>query len=268
MSRQLVLFTDLDGTLLDRDTYQWTAASTALAALESREVPWVLVTSKTSAEIETLRRGLGHTHPYVAENGQVTVIPEGYFPTGGVQAGATVERETIVDVLHKIKIETGFQFRSFATMGSEEIARVTGLSLANAQAANLRVSSEPVQWADSPENFVHFEKCIQQRGLICSVGGRFVQVTGPGDKGDAISRLLQAFQKHHYAGQAVSVALGDAPNDLPMLNQADVAVVVRSDLAPLVLNDKRKPVYRTQSYGPQGWNEAVMALLAGWPHKN
>ncbi len=46
--------TDLDGTLLDRETYDFAPARPALDALRERGVPLVLVSSKTRAEMEPL----------------------------------------------------------------------------------------------------------------------------------------------------------------------------------------------------------------------
>lgn len=264
-SRKLVLFTDLDGTLLDHDSYDWRAARPALEALDRTGVPWVIVTSKTGAEVAALRKQLDHRHPYIVENGQVTVIPEGYFPQSSNHPAAVVDRATIIGILQKLRVELGFRFRSFATMGSQEIARETGLSLEAAEAANDRVASEPVQWSDSDDRYHEFEQCLKRSGLVCSKGGRFVQVTGPGDKGHAVARLFATYQSALFAGNATSVALGDAPNDLPMLNVADLAVVVRSKSVSMMLADRGKPVYRTRQTGPAGWNEAVGLLLRGWP---
>ena len=55
-----VIFTDLDGTLLDHDTYEWKEAEPALDLCKKLGVPVVFVSSKTRAEIEVLRRQDGH----------------------------------------------------------------------------------------------------------------------------------------------------------------------------------------------------------------
>ncbi|MCG7852909.1 MAG: HAD hydrolase family protein, partial [Methanosarcinaceae archaeon] len=47
-----VVFTDLDGTLIDHDTYSYKAARPALAALKKQGIPLIFCTSKTRAEIE------------------------------------------------------------------------------------------------------------------------------------------------------------------------------------------------------------------------
>jgi mannosyl-3-phosphoglycerate phosphatase len=75
-----VVFTDLDGTLLDHNTYSWDAARPAIERLKLCEIPLVLVTSKTRAEVELWRNQLGNHHPFVIENGAATFIPRDYFP--------------------------------------------------------------------------------------------------------------------------------------------------------------------------------------------
>ena len=77
---QLVIFTDLDGTLLDARNYSWRAAQPALDQLRRRRVPVVFCTSKTRAEILPLREELRNADPFVAENGGAIYVPRSYFP--------------------------------------------------------------------------------------------------------------------------------------------------------------------------------------------
>ncbi|MCI0354217.1 MAG: HAD-IIB family hydrolase, partial [Acidobacteria bacterium] len=74
-----VLFTDLDGTLLDPGSYSWKPAQEALAELAHRQVPLVFCSSKTIAEVEALRRELLNSHPFVTENGGGVFVPKQYF---------------------------------------------------------------------------------------------------------------------------------------------------------------------------------------------
>src|SRR5215469_2449579 len=60
-----LVFTDLDGSLLDAQTYSWHAARPAIECLDKRGTPWILVTSKTRAEVEFWREKLGHRHPFI-----------------------------------------------------------------------------------------------------------------------------------------------------------------------------------------------------------
>src|SRR5574337_416665 len=85
-----VVFTDLDGTLLDHETYRWDAAQSTLDALRCFRVPMVIVTSKTRAEVQPILTQLGRREPMVVENGAAIYLPAGYFPfrvKGAVKAG-------------------------------------------------------------------------------------------------------------------------------------------------------------------------------------
>ena len=76
---QLIVFTDLDGTLLDQETYSWEAARPGLEALRSQNVPLILSSSKTREELAPIRRDLESPHPFIVENGGAVYIPEIYF---------------------------------------------------------------------------------------------------------------------------------------------------------------------------------------------
>ena len=76
---RLVVFTDLDGALLDYETYSFSAASEALELLRRHEIPVVLCSSKTHAEIEHIQLDLRLRHPFISENGGAIFLPRGYF---------------------------------------------------------------------------------------------------------------------------------------------------------------------------------------------
>jgi hypothetical protein len=76
----LVVFSDLDGTLLDHTTYEFGAARVALDRLHDEGVPLVLCTSTTRAEVEPLPIALGNRDPFIVENGGGVYVPAAYFP--------------------------------------------------------------------------------------------------------------------------------------------------------------------------------------------
>jgi len=73
-----VVFTDLDGTLLDHSSYSFEAARPALEGLRARRIPVVPCTSKTRAEVEEIRTRLRNRDPFVVENGGAALIPAGW----------------------------------------------------------------------------------------------------------------------------------------------------------------------------------------------
>jgi len=66
---KIIVFTDLDGTLLHPRTYSFEAAMPALKLIKEKDIPLILCSSKTRAEIEVYRKKLDNQHPFVSENG-------------------------------------------------------------------------------------------------------------------------------------------------------------------------------------------------------
>src|SRR3990172_223372 len=77
---EIVGFSDLDGCLLDRETYECDRAASAAEQLKQQDIPLVLCSSKTQAEVEVYRALLGLADPFIIENGGAILIPVGYFP--------------------------------------------------------------------------------------------------------------------------------------------------------------------------------------------
>ena len=155
-----LVFTDMDGTLLDHDSYSFEPAVPMLQALERAAVPVIPTTSKTRAELLSLREELDNGHPFITENGAAVFIPVGYFPAcpeGAVEKDdfwvfeISAGREHYVALLEQLRAEFPGEFEHFAEVGAEGVARLTGLPLVKAALANQRDYSEPVKWLGSEE---------------------------------------------------------------------------------------------------------------------
>ena len=267
-----LIFTDLDGTLLDHQTYSWSAAEEALREIERRRVPLVFVTSKTRAELEVLRRKLGHAHPFITENGGGIFIPHGYFNLhieGAYRIGryhclalARPYAETVA-ALEEIASEVGTSVVSFHQMSAREIAQNTGLHLRQAELARQREFDEPFFFAGANGHTAEkFAEAARRRGMEVVRGGRFWHLVAGSDKGRAVRHLAKLYRAARH-GRLRSVGLGDSPNDLALLAAVDQAVLLPlpdGGFAPEVL--LRLPqVARGTAPGPTGWNEAVLKIL-------
>lgn len=262
-----VIFSDLDGTLLDHDTYCMEAARPQVERLAHLRIPLIVASSKTLAEVRALALP-GPPQPLILESGAVLAVPEHYFPGfdgDGCEDGYRLvcyspPRERILRLLGELR-EMGFAFDGFADWGDEGIARRTGLSSAQARLARQRRGSEPILWQESPRRRADFEQALAERGLRLDEGGRFLHVLGVGaDKGRAMRGLLGLYRLHDWPVRA-TMALGDSPNDLGMLHNADRPVVVRHpDGSWLDAASVPRAVY-TRGIGPHGWHEAVGQLL-------
>jgi len=79
MNSQIVIFTDLDGSLLDHDTYSYAEAEPCLTYLRKQFIPLIFTSSKTAVEIKYLCDKTNTQHPFIAENGSLLSIPKYYF---------------------------------------------------------------------------------------------------------------------------------------------------------------------------------------------
>jgi mannosyl-3-phosphoglycerate phosphatase len=272
MKRRLVIFTDLDGTLLDHDTYSFSAASEALDAIRRQEVPLVLCSSKTRAEIELLQEDLRLRHPFISENGGAIFVPPGYFsgpiPEAKFKAGYQVlEYGTpypdLVRALHQAAARTGVEVIGFSDMTVEEVARDCQMSLLEARLAKLREYDEPFRFGQTtPAGRSRFFDALHRTGLRCTSGGRYHHLTGVTDKGRALRKLKTLYEAE--GTPILTVGLGDSLNDLGLLREVNIPVVVQNSATTMtdrLLRQVPRAIL-TREAGPRGWNQAVLETLA------
>jgi len=256
-----IIFTDLDGTLLDHDTYSWEPAAAALAQLQRRGIPVVLNSSKTLAELEQWRRQLGLKDPLVCENGAFIDVPSGYFATDMPVRDPLPDRPMLQAAYLQVRAAGGFRCVAFFELGTDGIAAATGLDREAAERANQRFATEPVLWQDSAAALLQFRAAIEGLGLRCLSGGRFVHVMGNADKATAMQDLMAAYVRMSPTIPRTSIALGDGPNDATMLAAASIAVVVRGRHRHAIALKNHPRVVYTREYGPVGWQNAVSEIL-------
>ena len=268
-----ILFTDLDGTLLDEATYAFEPALPAIRALQERGIPIVFCTSKTFAETVALQETLGITDPFIVENGGAIYFRPGQMdPTGlAVERRGPWNRLTLgvpyralVAQLVAIRELTGVGIRCFSEMSAEEIAADCGLSIEAAERAKQREFDEPFRLLDgSPDDLAQFTRMARGVGLSLTTGGRYQHLSGTSDKGRAVRRICEFLRKSR--GPLRSAGIGDSPNDLPMLQAVELPVIVqRPDGSHHSRLLEGVPEARcAKGVGPEGWNAAVLDLLSG-----
>ncbi len=261
-----IIFTDLDGTLLDLRTCSYEAALPALRMIADRGVPLILCSSKTRAEIEHYRKKLNNEHPFIAENGGALFIPAGYFaasfPYKEMRGGYHVIElgtpyETLRKVLKNIEAEGGCRITGFGDMTVQSVMDLTGLSRGEAELSLQREYDEPFVVEQGDEQDII--DAIRKKGLQVAQA-RYLHILGANDKGKAVTILKGLYRTVHPEVRAM--ALGDSPNDLPMLQIVDVPVLVQK---PDGSYDQRVIFDRLQKaggIGPEGWNRSVIEFLS------
>mmetsp|Transcript_27378 Transcript_27378/g.41440 ORF Transcript_27378/g.41440 Transcript_27378/m.41440 type:complete len:311 (-) Transcript_27378:1348-2280(-) len=263
-----LVVTDLDGTLLDHHDYSFQAARPALDLLQRHEIPLVLSSSKTLDEMKVVANDIGihNKYPLIVENGAAIAWPASNDGSSSlddeflVDTLGKISRNEVVQQAHQLREKYAFEFEGFADWQVSDVETHTGLSPMAAELSMQRYGTEPILWRDPREDaYEKFVKELEKKGIRAVRGGRFIHLMGQFvDKADGLAKVAKKLQRDS------TLALGDSPNDLSMLNAADVAVKIPQPQckSEAVMMDVQAPVVlKPREPGPQGW---CAACLAWW----
>ena len=262
-----IVFTDLDGTLLDSNTYSYQKSLAAVGRLKEDDIPIIFCSAKTRAEQEIFRHELSLFHPFVVENGGAIFIPRAYFPFPFDHHRAVddllvielaIPRSSVRKILAEIARENDFRFTGFTDMSAAKVAELTGLNLESARLAQQREYDEPVEFSSSGQDTSEWLVKLGEAGLSWSHGGRLYHVMGGGGKGKAVEVLTQLYRRMW--GEIETIGLGNGLNDLPLLRQVDIPILVqRRDHSWEDIDLPR--LRRVPGVGPEGWSRAIVELF-------
>ncbi|MCK0745763.1 HAD-IIB family hydrolase [Chromohalobacter nigrandesensis] len=265
-----LVFTDLDGTLLDHDSYTWQPAAAWLARLAEAGVAVIPTTSKSREELLALRDELGlATTPFIAENGAVIGLPARWqharldrdpaAPHGLIVKTPSLDIGFIRRRLEVLRERLGVRFRGMGELSLDTLCALTSLTPDKARQAQAREGSEPLLWDDDEAALARFRHALESDGLRLTRGGRFWHVMGAVDKGQAVRWLIERYTALRGVRPA-SVGLGDGPNDVSLLEAVDHPILVHGKHEAVVHIAAGMTLYRTRQPGPEGWAEGI----AGW----
>ena len=259
-----LVFTDLDGTFLDHNTYSYEKSLIGFNLLKENNIPLILISSKTCEEMTVLHKELSLGTPFIFENGGGIAVPEnGRSKISKIYNGSLVEdllpKTTIVEKLLATKITT------LIDMTISEVSEKTGLSIEKAKMAKQRETSIPFIIENGDQfNIDHlqsFNKTLSTEGLFLTKGGRFYHITSQGaNKGIALKKVVDLYKKKNGITSIISAAIGDSENDVPMLAEVDKPFLVRKHDGSAI-ETGLKNITVTSLPGPEGFSEAMNIFI-------
>ena len=138
MSKQFLIFTDLDGTLLDHYNYKTDQANETIAELKLRKIAIIPNSSKTFSEIMVIRQQLNLNSPFIIENGAAVYIPTNYFdqqpPETKLEGDFWVKsfcqsKEHWLGLLEDQAKQFKDNYQGFSQLTIQQLADLTGLSV-------------------------------------------------------------------------------------------------------------------------------------------
>ncbi len=261
----VLIFTDLDGTLLNHEDYSFKDALESLERIKKKKIPIIIVTSKTKKEVELVQRDLGIEEPFIVENGAAIFFPKKYR---GFKIKCDKENRYCVIKIGRDyseirefinKIKDRFRIKGFGDMEIKEIMELTDLPYERAKLAKNRDFTEPFV-LENEKDISKLEKIADEEGFKITRGGRFYHLVGKNqDKGKAVEIVKKIFEEN--TGKVpLTIGLGDSKNDIPMLREVDIPILIPH------INKKYEPVnipgiIKAKYPGSKGWNESIWRIL-------
>jgi mannosyl-3-phosphoglycerate phosphatase len=268
-----LIFTALEGALLDSRTGSFAEAEEALSELDRRHIPLILVTSRTRAEIEPLRRKLEHSHPFITESGGGIFFPDGYFNVkipGAERSGRYLcvalgrPYKEVCAALDDISEESGVGVTGFHHMSAREIAENTGLRPREAELARDREFEELFFFTSADERAIaRYVAAAREQGCDARPGEAFWHFSSGCDVARAVRTLTKLFRDATRT-KLRAIGIGGTVQDLPWLRAVDHAVLLSGRAGDSGDSDPNelKNIPRGEAPGPRGWNASILNTIS------
>ena len=265
---QKVIFTDIDGTLLDSRSPDMNKVKELVDMTLQNGIHLIFCSSKTEQEQNKIKSQVSLHEPYIVENGAAIIIPVNYFKKANLNNSKFLQNNYVIEtggsaikirsLLKKIKDNYGIDFKGVSDLTISELSNITKLSEDYAKRMMDRKYSETVVQIDN-KKFTEFANIIEKEGLKIIPGNQYFDITLGNDKGTAVKILIDAFRKE-FTNNVIFFAIGDSKNDESMLSLADFPMLVQKfdgsweDLKFDKLN-------MINGVGPKGWEIALDLIL-------
>ncbi|MFT5226537.1 MAG: mannosyl-3-phosphoglycerate phosphatase [Polaribacter sp.] len=254
----MIVLSDLDGTLLNHDDYAYDAAKPALEALREHYIPLILCSSKTSAEIILLRGDMGFNDcPAIVENGG------GILKKQATDMASSSKHKRLMNVIDSLPESSRPLFSGISSWSAETFQKHTGLSKSAVSLAIQREYSEPGLWFGDEKSKQEFISALKNKGVVAHQGGRFLTLSFDTNKAVLAKKIINEYQSKQ-TESLIIVALGDAPNDIEMLDLADIGVIIPNPAhhgIPTLAGELNGQIVRATKPGAAGWNSMMLTIL-------
>jgi mannosyl-3-phosphoglycerate phosphatase len=266
----IVVFTDPDRTLLDHRAHPCVPSCEALRALADHNVPLVLCSSRTRAELEIIQQEFQFRHPFISENGGAVYLPRGYFSPSPDPVDMSAydvitfggPHQGVVETLRQTADAQAIEVRAFNSMSVQEVADECELTLAEARLAQLREFGEPFRILSSdPAVHSRLINALRRAGLRCVNGGAFHHASFGADVRQSIQAVTSLYRQRF--GRVLTVGVSAGIADPLLLREVDIPIVVLDSEGDPARILRKVPTARvTSAAGSAGWDEAILLAVA------
>jgi mannosyl-3-phosphoglycerate phosphatase family protein len=257
---KVLIFTDLDGSLLHRETFKFDEIKDYLMELISKGILIIPNSSKTEKEILEFNYELGSNLPYISENGAAINGLDLLNSDLPKELILSREKDDILKIFKNIvPLNIQNKCKWLSEMDEKNQSLILGLKYQKLKSALDRKFTVPFVFNGSKNEKKELAKIIKNKGLYLQEGGRVIHLTDKANKAKALQVFVRFFKKNNK--NIKTIAVGDNYNDLDMLKTSDFPCLVFNDkftLDEIPINN----LITTNKPSPEGWADVIkMALV-------
>ena len=264
-----LIFTDLDGTFLSAKNFSHGDNIELVNKITNSGNFVIFNSSKTFIEIKNFLFQNNLKIPFICENGGGIYTPKNFFPSGIYNSkdayDVISEFPQISSDVDKLKDLLPDEFLKniifFRSLSIDEKMYYSGLSESDLNFAEKRVHTELVIWKSDNVQLSRFANFLESVDLTISKGGRFYHISYSHNKLQAMNVLVNEFKKYYSNNSYTTIALGDSYNDIDMLNNVDIACLIKNENNSDLVEKITSPILiKSQLIAPDAWKECIDKL--------
>ena len=255
----IIIFTDLDGSLLHRDTFKFDPIKDYLKSLLNNGIIIIPNSSKTEKEIEKFNEELGVNLPYIAENGSsihgLNLITSN-FPDKLILSR---EKEEIFKIFeNKVPEKLKEKCLEVSKMSKKEQENILGQKDERLKDALKRKYTLPFLFKGDKIEKNKLSKILSSSSLTLQEGGRVINLCDNINKVKSMNKVIKILRKTE--DKIKSIAVGDNYNDLDMLKSCDIPCLVFNDKFKLDQINIDDLIFSNKP-SPEGWADVIKKAL-------
>ena len=258
--KQIIIFTDLDGSLLDKDTFKFDEIQEYFKELVSEDIKIIPNSSKTEAELSDFNKQYNFNLPFISENGScihgLNLIHKN-LPKK-ISMGRPVDQ--IISIYNEIiPNDLKQQINFILKLNYKEQEKIFGLPSNKMILATKRNYSLPIQFMGNEIKKKEFIKIINDVGLTAQTGGRMMNICDNVNKSKAMSKAVRLISKE-LEHEIITIGVGDNENDIEMIKQTNYPCLVKNDNfnSSLINIDN---LIKSSEPSPKGWSDVIKTAI-------
>ena len=256
---KVAIFTDLDGSLLHRDTFKFDLIKDYILSLVDRGIIIIPNSSKTEKEIEKFNKELGVKLPYISENGSSIKglnLINANFPDKIILSR---EKEELIKIFNdKVPEQLKDKCIQISKISKKEQEKIFGQKDDKLKDALNRKYTSPFLFNGDKNEQNKLSKILSSNSLTLQEGGRVINLCDNINKVKSMNKVIKILKKTE--DKIVSIAVGDNYNDLDMLKNCDVPCLVFNDKFKLDQINIDNLVFSNMP-SPEGWADVIKKAL-------